>query len=55
MKKLIATHINGFTYRSLKGKKVAVRDDIREFISKQNLIRLKAGKSKFLNNSLRLK
>ena len=55
MKKIIAIHINGFTYQPIKGKKVAVRDDIREFVSKENLIRLKSGKSTFLTNFLTLK
>ena len=52
MKKLIAVGVNEFTYQPIKSKKVAVRDDIREFTAKHNLIRLKAGKSTFLTNSL---
>ena len=56
MKKLIATHKNGFTYRPLpKMDKVAVRDDIREFVSKENLKRLNEGEGTFLNRALILK
>ena len=55
MKKLIAVGVNEFTYQPIKSKKVAVRDDIREFTYKENLIRLNEGEGTFLTNSLILK
>ena len=56
MKKLIAVSINGFTYRPLpEMAMVDVRDDIREFVSKENLKRLRSDKGTFLTNKLTLK
>ena len=44
-----------FTYHAIKGKKVTVKQDIRDFVWKENLKRLQAGKSTFLTNSLTIK
>ena len=56
MKKVIAVGVNGFTYKPLtKMAMVDVRDDIREFVSKENLKRLNEGEGTFLNRALILK
>lgn len=55
MKKQILQHINGFTYRSVRGGKVDVKSDITEFVRETNLKRLQKGKSTFLTNSLKIK
>ena len=44
-----------FTYHTIKDKKVTVKQDIRDFVWKENLKRLRKGKSTFLTNSLTIK
>ena len=55
MKKMIACGIGKFRYCKLKEqKRIDTSEEVREFASKTNIVRLKGGHSKFLNKLLKL-